>query len=650
MRAGGSEEVAAKALDGARRGPFAELRRRVILTWRYQGPAALAWRIIAVPLRATPLRRLLGAEQQRDAGEARAQRWYAQHGEPVTILITGSSDGEQLRRCVAAIRRTTRAPHVEIAVANVGVDGSEDLGGVELVADDPTLGATARLDWMLRRRSIPRDVILLDGGVTVERNWLAALQHAVRSEAAVAAAGPRILDRHGRLLAAGLAHSRLRGELPPRYCGKPGDFGPALVPVPMLALPPACVYLRRAAIDALGPLDERLAVPDALVEWLERCWQSGFEIRYEPAAVVHQAQSPPPIARPPRAARTVRRPDGSLRIVYVTESTIVGGGHRDVFEHLNRLAGRGHEVSLYTLGERPTWFELDVPVRTFAGYRELVAALSSLEAIKVATWWATAAAVWLASARNGIPVYFVQDIETSYYPDDERSRFRVLASYREEFAYVTISGWNRDRLAEIGLEATLVAPGVNHSTFHPRAQTARRQDMVLAVGRSLPLKQFSLTLAGWRALASPRPELRLFGSEPELASESGVTYERSPSDERVGELFCEAAVFVQTSAHEGFCLPLLEAMASGTPVVCTDAHGNRDFCLDGENCLIVGERAEEVAAAIHRLLRDRELRERLVRGGLETAARYGWEPRIDELERFLAAVAAGVGAVVGGGQ
>ena len=78
----------------------------------------------------------------------------------------------------------------------------------------------------------------------------------------------------------------------------------------------------------------------------------------------------------------------------------------------------------------------------------------------------------------------------------------------------------------------------------------------------------------------------MFGIEPELGPEHGARYFERPSDERVNELFNQATVFVQTSRHEGFCLPLLEAMAAGTPVVSTDAHGNRDFCRDGENCLI----------------------------------------------------------------
>src|SRR5205085_762288 len=80
----------------------------------------------------------------------------------------------------------------------------------------------------------------------------------------------------------------------------------------------------------------------------------------------------------------------------------------------------------------------------------------------------------------------------------------------------------------------------------------------------------------------------LFGIEPELAAGLGerVRYDVRPSDEEVNELLATCTAFVQTSRHEGFCLPVLEAMSAGAPVVCTDADGNRDFCVDGENCLM----------------------------------------------------------------
>ncbi len=89
----------------------------------------------------------------------------------------------------------------------------------------------------------------------------------------------------------------------------------------------------------------------------------------------------------------------------------------------------------------------------------------------------------------------------------------------------------------------------------------------------------------------------------------------------MSELFNEATVFVQTSTHEGFALPPLEAMATGAAVVCTDAHGNRDFCRDGVNCLMPEPSTTAVSAALARLLGDPELRARLGRAGIETARR-----------------------------
>jgi len=120
-----------------------------------------------------------------------------------------------------------------------------------------------------------------------------------------------------------------------------------------------------------------------------------------------------------------------------------------------------------------------------------------------------------------------------------------------------------------------------------------------------------------------------------------VRYDVAPTDAGVNRLFNEATVFVQTSKHEGFCLPALEAMAAGCPVVCTDAHGNRDFCRDGENSLVPEATPEAVAEAIERVLTDRDLRERLVADGLRTAAEYEWDRRIDELEATLEEISRG---------
>jgi glycosyltransferase involved in cell wall biosynthesis len=125
-----------------------------------------------------------------------------------------------------------------------------------------------------------------------------------------------------------------------------------------------------------------------------------------------------------------------------------------------------------------------------------------------------------------------------------------------------------------------------------------------------------------------------------VAAGYGARYVLSPDDEQVNELFCQATVFVQTSSHEGFALPPLEAMATGAAVVCTDAHGNRDFCVDGVNCLMPEPDADAVSAALERLLADPALRARLGQAGLRTVQDYAWDRRIDTLETFFKRVAA----------
>jgi glycosyltransferase involved in cell wall biosynthesis len=181
-----------------------------------------------------------------------------------------------------------------------------------------------------------------------------------------------------------------------------------------------------------------------------------------------------------------------------------------------------------------------------------------------------------------------------------------------------------------------VSPGVDLTRWHELPGAQRSDRAVLGLGRGNPLKDFPLTRAAYEALPEPRPELWLFGIEPEVADgiAGPVTYHRRPSDAEVNRLLNTATVFLQTSRHEGFCLPILEAMAAGAPVVCTDAHGNRDFCRDGVNCLIPVRHPHAVRDAVQRLLTDPDLRARLAGGGRETAERYALSRKLDELDAF----------------
>jgi GT2 family glycosyltransferase/glycosyltransferase involved in cell wall biosynthesis len=671
--------MSGRATDGRPQGALSNLRRRIYLTYSYFGLRTLLFRAITFPLRFTPLeRRMRLRTHARDQELRRAVRWCREQGRPVDIVIPSYRDAQRVRVLARSIAKTVPDGMARVIVADDG-SGAEHLAalrrikGVRVVAGEHNRGFAANVNRGLRETDPNRDVVVLNSDTEALPSWLECLQYAAYRYEDIGIVGAQLHYPDGRIQFGGTVRNRDQPQwFDHRYRFKPAGWGPANQTSPALAVTGACMYVRREVIERVGLLDERYAMAYEDVDWCLRAWQAGFRVMYfPPAQLVHHESVTrgTELGERERASQQIfwerwsdffdarsvlvdphegengsgRRAiaaDRRLRIVYVTEDTGVGGGHRDIFEHLNRLAARGHDVSLYTLGGPPDWFPLRVPVHSFDSYHDLSNALAEVEAIKVATWWMTAVPVWRASIPRGLPVYFVQDIETSYYPDHERARHAVLDSYRPEFRYMTISSWNRDRLRELGVDAELIPPGIDLENFRPRPNIPRRDDMVLALGRSNPLKNLPLTLAAWEALREPRPELCLFGIEPQLAQGNRVRYVDSPDDAQVNELFCQGTVFIQTSTHEGFALPPLEAMATGAAVVCTDAHGNRDFCVDGVNCLMPDPTVGAVSAALERLLADPGLRARLGQAGIQTAQDYAWESRIDVLEKFFERVAA----------
>ncbi|MEN3282322.1 MAG: hypothetical protein V7607_3462 [Solirubrobacteraceae bacterium] len=644
-------------------GQLANLPRRAWWTLRYEGLRTFAWRVISFPLRFTPLRDRIRHDAAY-AGEYRAaQRWYRRKGRPVTVVVPSYGDPTLTIDAVRSVRKTVDPKRTRIVVVDDGSAAQhqerlqrELAGEAEVILGEEQVGFAANANRGLKAAT--GDVVLLNNDTIAHPRWLERLQYYAYTAKSHGIVGPKLLYPDHRIQSAGSYRNLGAPEwFDHRYRFAPAEHGPANVIAPVLGTTGACMYVKRQALDQIGLLDERYGMAYEDMDWCLRAWEAGFDVTYYPRASLTHLESVTRGTAPGDREiasqrrfwdqwegwfdrRNVRTGSGALRVVYVTEDTGVGGGHRDVFEHLNRLQDRGHEVALYTLGKAEIdWFDVRVPVRSFEDHEELITALGEEDAIKVATWWHTGVPVWMGSVRRGIPVFFVQDIETSYYPESERMRNAVLASYREEFRYMTISGWNRDRLRELRLEAELMPPGIELETFRPLPDVKRREDLLLALGRTNPLKNLPLTTDSWQALGEGRPELCLFGIEPELGPKYGARYIERPSDDEVNRLFNEATVFVQTSRHEGFALPPLEAMATGGAVVCTDAHGNRDFCRDGVNCLMPEPTVESVSGAIARLFGDPALRASLGRAGMETALDYAWERRIDELEGFLERVA-----------
>jgi glycosyltransferase involved in cell wall biosynthesis len=93
-----------------------------------------------------------------------------------------------------------------------------------------------------------------------------------------------------------------------------------------------------------------------------------------------------------------------------------------------------------------------------------------------------------------------------------------------------------------------------------------------------------------------------------------------------------AKVFVFPSLYEGFGLPPLEAMAHGTPVVTSNVSSLPEVV--GQAAVLVNpENVFDIMHALHRVLLDQPLRERLKRAGYEQSLSFSWEASAERIRQ-----------------
>jgi glycosyltransferase involved in cell wall biosynthesis len=265
-------------------------------------------------------------------------------------------------------------------------------------------------------------------------------------------------------------------------------------------------------------------------------------------------------------------------------------------------------------------------------------------------------------------VVTVHDLIYARFPDahagvrDRAMRVLVPSAARRAHRVIADSQSTRDDLVElVGLSAEridVVPLGLGASRRSepaPQAQLRERlrlgeRPVVLSLSAKRPHKNL-LALIGALARIAPgeRPVLVLAGYPTEheaqlrerartLGVEDDVRFPGWLSEAEVEGLWAIAAAFVFPSLYEGFGLPVLEAMARGVPVACSNASSLPEVA--GDAALLFDPREESaIADAVTRLLTDRALRERLIAAGRLRVREFTWErtarATIDSYRRAL---------------
>lgn len=222
-----------------------------------------------------------------------------------------------------------------------------------------------------------------------------------------------------------------------------------------------------------------------------------------------------------------------------------------------------------------------------------------------------------------------------------------LAAAGERLAHVvTVSAWAGREIAQAyDLDPARITPiphGVDHALFHPRREGAASPvggPYLLHVGPCSPRKNVGTLVEAFAQLRHRHGvphRLLLVGRDDAhrqavlarcaaLGVSDAVDTPGLVDDRQLADLYRGADCFIFPSLYEGFGMPVLEAMACGTPVITSNVTALPEVAGSAAHLLAEPRDADALAAALYRMLEDGAWRQALVRRGLAHARQFTWQ-------------------------
>ena len=362
-----------------------------------------------------------------------------------------------------------------------------------------------------------------------------------------------------------------------------------------------------------------------------------------------------------------------LRITFVLPQADLSGGARVVAIHAKNLAQRGHRVVVVSRPQRtPTVRErlrstltgkplpsaarsttshLDhlpgVEHRRIESRRPVVADDLPDADVVVATWWETAEWIAALPQTKGTSVYFLQHYEVYA----EQPKDRVDATWRLPIPKVAVARWLSELASEVfgDRNVFLVPNAVDPTQFHASPRGKRQTPTVGVMYSHVRFKGCDVALGAFERARQHVADLKLvaFGHRaptPELPLPPGTQFIAQPAQDEMRHLYAAADAWLFASRHEGFGLPILEAMACRTPVIATPAGAAPELIAQGGGILTKPEDPADMAAAIERIAAMKESEwQALSDAAYATATRYTWDDAADLFEQALLQIVAARG-------
>jgi glycosyltransferase involved in cell wall biosynthesis len=276
----------------------------------------------------------------------------------------------------------------------------------------------------------------------------------------------------------------------------------------------------------------------------------------------------------------------------------------------------------------------------------------ALDNLSLPLFWPKGQTRYVLTVHDLFPLLFPQSVKKKH-----RYYFRLAIPRLLKMADAIIvdSDHTRalimERFEAFAEKVSVVHLGVDTSRFRPISDTESTHQVrkryglgnspyLLCVGNIEPRKNLSAVIRAYAdilksAKLDPVPRLIIAGANGGLCNDvlalpaslglsRQIGFIGTVSDEELPSLYAGASVFLFPSLYEGFGLPVLEAMACGTPVITSNVTSLPEIAGDAA-VVIDPANTRELAHAIIRLLTNRALAKELQQKGFHRVTKFTWE-------------------------
>ncbi len=316
-----------------------------------------------------------------------------------------------------------------------------------------------------------------------------------------------------------------------------------------------------------------------------------------------------------------------MKCIFTLGSPAIGGGTTVIFEHATRMVDEGEEVYIVTENkvepEEYAWHTSAHKLK-WVTYEEI----KDIEFdMAIATWWRTVYELYRIKAKHY--VYFVQSIESKFYPDNEVG-IKMLAemTYMIGMKVITEATWIKEYLEKYGIDAYLVHNGIRKDIYTNKGDKNEPCDglRVLVEGPvDVAFKNIPKTVK--LVNESKAKEVWMLTSS-DVKEYPGVdrVFSRVPP-KNCAKIYRSCDVIVKLSYVEGMFGPPLEMFHCGGTTIVYDVTGHDEYIKHNKNGLVVKtDDDEKVVEYINKLVEDKKYLNKLKKEALKTANEWvSWE-------------------------